>query len=98
MNFIDENKLFLVMPWANNGNLREYLEKKKLNFDEKIQIAIDVTKGIQVLHENNIIHENIVSNDLILNFIYYYGFCNLSSGDIVSSRDWPALPNSEAEL
>ena len=54
------------MPFANEGNLRNYYNKyKKLSFDDKIEVAKGIAKGIMILHENNIIHENLVSNNLI---------------------------------
>lgn len=61
--FIDENQLYLIMPFANDDNLREYIKKNNaLSFNKKIEIAKNITEGIKFLHENNIIHENLVSN------------------------------------
>ncbi len=52
------------MPFAEN-NLRDYLKNKKLSLNNKmiakIKIAIDITNGIKYLHENDIIHGNLVS-------------------------------------
>ena len=41
--------------------LRNYYKNNKLSFNKKIEIAINITNGIIFLHENDIIHENLVS-------------------------------------
>jgi serine/threonine protein kinase len=56
------------MPFANDGNLRNYIKNNTLILDKKIEIAIDITEGIKFLHENDIIHENLVCN---LIFFFY---------------------------
>ena len=50
------------MPFANDDNLRKYIENNKLSLSKKMEIAKDITDGIKFLHENDIIHENLVSN------------------------------------
>jgi serine/threonine protein kinase len=49
------------MPFAKDGNLRNYIENNKLSFNRKIEIAINITNGIRFLHKNDMIHENLVS-------------------------------------
>ncbi|CAG8778485.1 5827_t:CDS:2, partial [Acaulospora morrowiae] len=54
-----ENSLYLMMEFANEGNLRNYLLKKKDNliWEEKIRLAIQLAEGISYLHyEKNIAH------------------------------------------
>ena len=53
----------MVLQYANQGNLREYL---KNNFDllqwiDKIQMALDITCGLKYLHSRGIIHGNLVT-------------------------------------
>lgn len=64
--FTDEKNLFLAMPFANNGNLRNYIKKNKLAFGEKLEIAKGIANGIKVLHNNGVVHANIVSNTIYL--------------------------------
>ncbi|RIB26374.1 kinase-like domain-containing protein [Gigaspora rosea] len=64
----------LVLQFANGGNLRQYLHKKwhestfKISLDEIIDFAMQITNGLEHLHNNNIIHcdlhyKNILMND-----------------------------------
>ncbi|GET02858.1 kinase-like domain-containing protein [Rhizophagus clarus] len=52
--------LYRRMPFANNGNLRNYIKNNKLPFGEKLEVAKGIVNGIKVLHNNNIVHGNIV--------------------------------------
>ncbi|CAG8472020.1 7659_t:CDS:10 [Cetraspora pellucida] len=61
--------LMLVLQFANGGNLRQYIQRKWRNGDtftislnEIIKISRQVTLGLQLLHENNIIHCDLVSH------------------------------------
>jgi serine/threonine protein kinase len=53
----------MVLEYANEGNLREYLEKKfdSLQWENKIQMALDITRGLLCLHSRNIIHRDLVN-------------------------------------
>ncbi|KAF0486325.1 kinase-like protein [Gigaspora margarita] len=56
----------MVLQFANNGSLRDYLQSKqqedvlKNSWSETIQIAKEIILGLKHLHENRIIHENLV--------------------------------------
>src|SRR5205085_6137069 len=48
----------IVMEYANSGDLRGYLAKKfsLLDWDQKYQLAFDITNGVHYLHKEDIIH------------------------------------------
>ena len=50
------------MEYADGGNLREYLEKKfsSLDWNQKYQLAIDITNGMHYLHKEQILHRDLV--------------------------------------
>jgi len=52
----------MVLEYANQGNLREYLKKNfaSLQWNEKIQMALDIICGLKCLHFNQIIHRDLV--------------------------------------
>ncbi|CAB4381274.1 unnamed protein product [Rhizophagus irregularis] len=63
----DECKVFLVMPIANGGNLRDYLKaNEKLSIDKKIKIVKGIASGIMKLHEEGITHENINPKNILI--------------------------------
>ncbi|KIK40073.1 hypothetical protein CY34DRAFT_807560 [Suillus luteus UH-Slu-Lm8-n1] len=50
--------LAIVSPWAENGNLSDYLEHEgtALTLVRRFEILKDIIAGLQYLHANNIIH------------------------------------------
>lgn len=57
----------MVLEYANEGSLRDYLKNQfsTLNWNQKIEMALDVTRGLMCLHSENIIHRSLVSNTAI---------------------------------
>ena len=70
---IDDNQLFVIMPFANNDNLRNYIKTGTLSFNIKIKVMKDIASGIAFLHKNDIVHENLVSK-LWLGYVHEYPF------------------------
>ena len=54
----------LVLEYADNGTLREYLGNKEifnsLKWKNKVQMALDITCGLMYLHQKDIIHRDLV--------------------------------------
>ncbi|EXX70451.1 hypothetical protein RirG_087320 [Rhizophagus irregularis DAOM 197198w] len=52
-----------IIEYANEGNLRDYLNEKfdSLQWENKIQMAFDITSGLKCLHSKNIIHRHLVN-------------------------------------
>ena len=56
------NNCILVIEYANSGNLSDYLRK---NFDEmdwviKLKFAKEIASAVKCLHDNDIIHRDLV--------------------------------------
>lgn len=53
----------MVLQYANQGNLREYLKNKfiSLEWNDKVQLALDITRGLKCLHSRKIIHRDLVN-------------------------------------
>ncbi|RIA96287.1 kinase-like domain-containing protein [Glomus cerebriforme] len=59
----------MVLEYANDGNLREYLKRKFtfLKWEDKIQMALDITGGLKCLHHEEIIHRDLHSKNILVN-------------------------------
>ena len=59
-------KYIMVLQYANQSNLREYLKKNftSLQWKDKIQMALDITCGLKYLHSKQIIHRDLVIHNL----------------------------------
>ena len=65
---IDPDYLF-ILEYADSGTLRDYLKNnfnKLLDWNIKLQFAIQIADAILCLHRKDIIHRNLVS--IISNF------------------------------
>lgn len=78
----------IILQYANQGNLREYLEKDflSLHWKDKSQMALDITCGLKYLHSRQIIHRDLVIHFTILskfiilsiiNDIYFYSMLKI---------------------
>ena len=52
----------MILQYANQGNLREYLKRNfpSLQWKNKIQMALDITCGLKYMHSKKIIHRDLV--------------------------------------
>jgi len=58
-----QNQLMLIIEYADGGTLRQYLHKnfKNMDWDIKLKFAKQIAGAINCLHENEIIHRDLVS-------------------------------------
>ncbi|CAG8497494.1 14887_t:CDS:2 [Racocetra persica] len=69
---VKSNTPCLLMEWAQDGNLYQYMktyktvDKKGMSWQFKIGLALDIAKAVSFLHENGIIHLDIRSHNVLL--------------------------------
>ncbi|PKY50281.1 kinase-like protein, partial [Rhizophagus irregularis] len=65
----DSKHYILVLEYANEGNLRNYLKKNftSLKWNNKIQMALDITSGLKFLHSKEVIHRDLHSKNILVN-------------------------------
>lgn len=73
LGYVDKgNERLIVTEYVSNGTLREHLDgqgDKILDFNQRLEIAIDVAHGLTYLHlyaEKQIIHRDVKSSNILL--------------------------------
>ncbi|CAG8545796.1 22042_t:CDS:2 [Gigaspora margarita] len=61
-----QGSYYLVMEYAEEGTLRNYLKSHKLTWSKKIQLAVQIAEGMTYLHNKKIIHHNLNENMITL--------------------------------
>ncbi|KAG2053220.1 kinase-like protein [Suillus hirtellus] len=58
----------LVSPWMPNGTLNSYLtrENKTLTGMDRLHILKQITEGLEHLHDNDVIHGDLTSNNVLI--------------------------------
>ncbi|RHZ64785.1 hypothetical protein Glove_320g191 [Diversispora epigaea] len=59
---------YLVLQYAKDGDLREYLRNnfKSLDWKTKINMAKDITSGLCYIHDANIVHKDLHSRNILV--------------------------------
>jgi serine/threonine protein kinase len=65
---ISDNLLKIKMDFCNYDTLKNIIKKntEKLSIKDKVKICLDCAKGINYLHYNGILHENIKTNNILI--------------------------------
>lgn len=68
---VDKGKYMLIYEFMSNGSLSNliYSEERVLNWEERLQIALDISHGIEYLHEGAVppvIHRDLKSANILL--------------------------------
>ncbi|CAG8667225.1 10728_t:CDS:2 [Cetraspora pellucida] len=62
----DEKDLYLILEYADLGNLRFYLSKNTINWEQKVKIARQITCGLYFLHTNGILHRDLHTKNVVI--------------------------------
>ncbi|RIB14212.1 hypothetical protein C2G38_2195747 [Gigaspora rosea] len=81
------NKAIFVHEYANDGTLRQYLKRNSniINWNDKLRLAKQLNSAIKCLHENDIIHMNLNSENIFVHrgdiklsaFQYYHNVSDI---------------------
>ncbi|CAG8546955.1 10861_t:CDS:2 [Paraglomus occultum] len=53
------------MQYMEGGNLRQYLQQKKLTFRDKLDRLRDIISGLKDIHQQNLIHRDLHSGNIL---------------------------------
>ncbi|CAG8447286.1 8317_t:CDS:2 [Diversispora eburnea] len=61
---------YLIMEYANNGNINRYLRHNYTTIDwwQRVSILGDLVKSLNELHERNLVHHNLHSGNILRHF------------------------------
>ncbi|KAF0516114.1 tyrosine-protein kinase CSK [Gigaspora margarita] len=57
---------YLVTKFAENGTLRDYLEKKEYEYFTKAKMAVDIANGLIEWHKNGIVHSDLKADNILV--------------------------------
>ncbi|WP_372367056.1 protein kinase [Candidatus Uabimicrobium sp. HlEnr_7] len=63
---VQENTLFLAMEYLQGTNLRNYLNKNKISFNEKLSLFIQMVEAINHAHKHKIVHRDIKPENIMV--------------------------------
>ncbi|KAF0552270.1 kinase-like protein [Gigaspora margarita] len=96
----------MVLQFANNGNLSNYLRDKvcdgyfTISWLELVQIARQITLGLQSLHDNSIIHGDLHPNNILINnnevLIADFGVARKTGDSLISSGSNSSIQGIQA--
>eukprot|EP01095_Lingulamoeba_sp_RSL-Kostka_P013076 TRINITY_DN5311_c0_g2_i1.p1 TRINITY_DN5311_c0_g2~~TRINITY_DN5311_c0_g2_i1.p1 ORF type:complete len:262 (+),score=63.81 TRINITY_DN5311_c0_g2_i1:1-786(+) len=64
--FLLEDEVWIVMEHLNGGTLNEVIKLISLSEKQMAYIATEILRGIQFLHEQNVVHRDLKSHNIML--------------------------------
>ncbi|RIB26937.1 kinase-like domain-containing protein [Gigaspora rosea] len=59
-------RYYMVLQYADGGDLQNYLKAKKPRWTDKLSIAKEIACGLSYLHDNNIIHKDLHPKNILI--------------------------------
>ncbi|KAH7815232.1 putative Protein kinase domain containing protein [Monocercomonoides exilis] len=90
--FIEKSDLFLIMEYVEEGNLEQFVLKRKekrnlLSRGELLRISWEICSGVAYLHQNNIVHRDLKSSNILLSKNLTVKIGDFGSSRAISSSD-----------
>ncbi|KAG6830479.1 hypothetical protein H0H92_000486 [Tricholoma furcatifolium] len=94
-------RISLVSPWMKNGDLQKYLKEHKSS--KRDLLAFDVAMGLEFLHENDIIHGDLKSGNILVNdfgraCLTDFGLSSISDREILALTGYSSLASKGGTL
>ncbi|KXN90832.1 Serine/threonine-protein kinase TNNI3K [Leucoagaricus sp. SymC.cos] len=85
-------RISLVSPWQENGNISEYLRSNPE--EPRLPLVFDVLEGLQYLHEQQIVHEDLKSANILITSAGSACLADFGLSSVVETSvlRWTSLP------
>jgi len=100
----DNENVYIVMKYARNGDLLEYLNsKKRLTEEEAREIFIQLIEALEYTHNKNIIHRDIKLENILIDennevIVGDWGFAGYWSNDKKIKCNWGSIFYAAPEI
>ena len=75
--FQEDNYLYIVMKYCRKGDLADYIEKyKRLTEIQAIQLLTQTLSGLNLLHNNGLLHRDIKPQNILIDDDDEYLICD----------------------
>ncbi|CAG8603413.1 8278_t:CDS:2 [Funneliformis caledonium] len=102
-----DDTFVMISEWAELGSLKEAYDNYSISWNIKIQIALDICRGIYFMHENKILHHNLQCDNIMMSaycepkitnfeYSYYMGSNPLSIPNMNDIINWMAPEKIES--
>ncbi|KAJ6466784.1 kinase-like domain-containing protein [Mycena sanguinolenta] len=61
-----ENRLCLVSPWMEKGNMMDFLMNENPTNTDRLALILDVALGLRYLHEKNVVHGDLKAINILV--------------------------------
>ncbi|KAJ7489266.1 kinase-like domain-containing protein [Mycena latifolia] len=91
-----ENRLCLVSPWMENGNILDFFRKDPHGVD-RLSVILDVALGLKYLHENHVIHGDLKAINILVTPSYKACLADFGLSSIADATN-SRFPHSTASV
>ncbi|KAF9967333.1 hypothetical protein BGZ73_000595 [Actinomortierella ambigua] len=80
-----DGALYLVMEFAEGGNLTNAITNGRLDWPIKARITQGIARGLDYLHRKNVVHRNIKSNNILLAPGMVAKLCDVGMNSVITA-------------
>ncbi|KAJ7852009.1 kinase-like domain-containing protein, partial [Mycena leptocephala] len=64
--YVLDNRLCLISPWMDNGDLKDFLSKSSGTNMDRISLIVDVAMGLEYLHKERVVHGDLKAANILV--------------------------------